>query len=219
MSNERAVLWDLDGTLIDSRRQHWQAWHATMADEGFALTEEQFAATFGQRNDRVLRTLLGPELPPGEITRISEAKEALYRELISSEGISLLPGAEDWLARLRATGWRQALASSAPRQNIAAILAALGLDGTFAAVVGSEDVQRGKPDPQVFLIAAEQLAVAPARCIVVEDAHAGIAAAQQGGMRTIAVRTTHNDVQADLVVDMLSDLPADAFVRLIGDGG
>src|SRR5919201_1690248 len=127
----RAVIWDLDGTLIDSAEYHWLAWQETLAAERYHLTRERFAASFGQRNDAVLRSYFGPDFPPGEIERIGAAKEARYRELVRTRGIELLPGVGDWLARLKADLWRQAIATSAPSLNIEAILAALGLEAIF----------------------------------------------------------------------------------------
>ncbi|WP_052343876.1 HAD family hydrolase [Kallotenue papyrolyticum] len=211
----RAVLWDMDGTLLDSAEYHWLSWREALAAEGYALTREQFARTFGQRNDTILRTLFGPELSDAAIQRIGDAKEQRYRELIRERGIDLLPGARDWLARLHAAGWRQAIASSAPRLNIEAILDVLAIRPFFDALVSAEDVQRGKPDPQVFLVAAARLDVPPERCVVVEDAAAGVEAARRAGMRVIAVGTAHPPHSADLVTPSLDRLPEDAFERLI----
>jgi HAD superfamily hydrolase (TIGR01509 family) len=211
----RAVLWDMDGTLLDSAEYHWLAWQEILAGERFELAHHQFVATFGQRNDTILRDWLGADLPIGDIDRIGAAKEARYRELVRAGGITLLPGVEGWLVRLNADGWRQAIASAAPRANVEAIVAALDIAPYFAAISSAEDVQRGKPDPQVFLVAAERVGVPPERCIVIEDAPAGLLGAQRGGMRAIGVRSSHADLQADIVVDTLAELPDDAFERLL----
>ena len=213
----RAVLWDMDGTLLDSAEYHWLSWRDTMAAEKADFSYEYFIKTFGQRNDTILRDLFGPGLPPAEVDRIAAAKEALYRKLVRERGVRPLPGVERWLRRLRETGWRQAVASSAPRLNVDAILAALGIAQLFDAVTSAEDVTRGKPDPQVFLTAAARLGVAPDRCVVVEDAPAGVEGARRGGMRAIGVRSSHKELRADVVVDSLDELPDDAFDRLIGD--
>ncbi len=205
----------MDGTLLDSAEYHWLAWCEILADEGVELTHAQFVATFGQRNDTILRDWMGADLLIGEIDRIGEAKEARYRELVQAGGITLLPGVERWLMRLQAAGWYQAIASAAPRANVEAIMAALGIAAYFDAISSSEDVQRGKPDPQVFLVAAERVGVPPARCIVIEDAPAGLMGAQRGGMRAIGVRSSHADLQADIVVDTLADLADDALDRLL----
>jgi beta-phosphoglucomutase len=214
-SAPRAVLWDMDGTLLDSAEYHWLAWREILASERYELEHSQFVATFGQRNDTILRGWLGADLPISEVDRIGQAKEARYRALVQAGGIALLPGVERWLRRLQADGWRQAIASAAPRANVEAIVAALDIEAYFDAISSAEDVQRGKPDPQVFLVAAERVGVPPARCVVIEDAPAGLLGAQRGGMRSIGVRSSHAELQADIVVDTLAELPDDAFERLI----
>jgi beta-phosphoglucomutase family hydrolase len=211
----RAVLWDMDGTLLDSAEYHWRTWQEVLEPEGHILTRDRFTATFGRRNQAVLRELLGRDVPESEMTRIETTKEARYRELVRTGGIKPLPGVVDWLARLRDAGWRQAIASSAPRLNIATILETLGLAAMFDAVAGSEDVTRGKPDPQIFLVAAAKLDLPPARCIVVEDALAGVEAAHQAGMRCIGVGPSHTTLPADVTVPSLVALPSDVFDRLV----
>jgi beta-phosphoglucomutase len=213
----RAVLWDADGTLFDSMEYHWQAWHATIAAENHELTREQFEWGFGRLNASILRNHLGADLPDGEVERISEAKEQRYRALVRANGIELLPGVRTWLDRLKANGWRQAIASSAPRANLDVILAALKLSNWFDAVVGAEDVTRGKPDPQVYLIAAQRLEVPPARCLVIEDAAAGIEGAQRAGMQAIGVGPNHARLGAAVHARALDQLSADTPERLVSE--
>jgi beta-phosphoglucomutase len=210
------VLWDLDGTLIDSAGYHWLAWRDTLAAEGRAVTPADFANCFGMRNDEILRDLYGEGVAPEWIERISEAKEESYRRLLRERGLAFLPGAETWLARLRRSGFRQALASSAPRPNIDAVLAILGLGDYLDVVVSADDVGRGKPDPAIFLAAAERLRLPPRRCVVVEDAPAGLEAARRAGMRAIGVLSDHHaELSADLVVPSLEAVPEDAFETLL----
>jgi beta-phosphoglucomutase len=211
----RAVLWDVDGTLIDSSEYHWLSWRDALAAENFPLTREQFAAIFGRRNDEILREYFGPGFPAAEVARVGDAKETRYRALVRERGIALLPGVRRWLDRLRGEGWRQAMASSAPRANLEAIITALGIGDYFAVIVSAEDVTRGKPDPQVFLTAAEKLGVAPASCVVVEDAPSGVEAARRAGMRAVGVLTAHADLGADIVVRTLEELPDNAFDGLL----
>ncbi len=213
-----AVLWDLDGTLVDSEELHWRAWQETMTAEGVPITWEQFQATFGQRNDSFVPLWLGARATPELVARISDAKEACYRRLVRERGLTPAPGAAEWVRRLQREGWRQAIASSAPRENVEVMLDALGLRDCFQATVAAEDVERGKPDPQVFLLAASRLGVPPERCIVVEDAPAGIEAARRAGMRSIFLRHTGTRAPADLVVASLQELSADAFERLLEAG-
>lgn len=213
-----AVLWDLDGTLLDSRELHWLAWREVLAAEGHALTEMEFAATFGQRNDAIIPALLGTEVPASTIERIDRAKEIRYRRLVRMRGIDLLPGVEDWLERLRAAGWRQALATSAPRANVDTILEVLGIGDYFAAIAAAEDVTRGKPEPDVFLLAGAALAVPVYRCVVVEDSLAGIQAAQRAGMRCIGVGPNWASLPADLAVPTLAGLEENAFEWVLEHG-
>jgi beta-phosphoglucomutase len=210
----RGVLWDLDGTLADSSEFHWQAWREAMAAAGVPIMREQFLASFGQRNDAILSRWLGASATPERIRQIGDAKEARYRELIAAAGLQPLPGAAEWVRRLHAEGWRQAIASSAPRLNVETMVAVLGFGDYIDAVVGAEDVQRGKPDPEVFLTAAERIGVPANRCIVVEDAAAGIEAARRGGMRSIGVGAA-STLPADLRARTLDELPVDAFERLL----
>ena len=123
---------------------------------GHALTDEQFASWFGQRNDAILRRYFGDAITPAEIARIGEGKEAAYRVMVREHGIEPLPGVRRWLARLHDAGWRQAVASSAPPANIEVILDVLGLEDCFDAWVSAEEVAHGKPAPDVFLRAAEK---------------------------------------------------------------
>jgi beta-phosphoglucomutase family hydrolase len=211
----RAVLWDVDGTLVDSLEYHWLSWRAALSREGYALTREQFLSTFGRRNDEILRTYFGDDITMDRIARISLDKEEAYREMVRQRGIEPLPGVRRWLYQLKADGWRQAIASSAPHANLDVILAALDVRDCFDAIVSAEEVERGKPDPQIFLAAAAKVQTPPDRCVVVEDAPAGTEAARRAGMRAIGVLTTHAQLEADRVVRSLDELDAAAFASLI----
>ena len=212
----RAVLWDLDGTLVDSEDYHWQSWQHALSLDGVSVTRDQFKATFGQRNEGILRGWLGPDATLERINRVADAKETEYRRLAAAHGLTPLPGAAEWLVRLQAAGWKQAIASSAPRLNVDVMLRALHLEQYFDAIVSSENVTRGKPEPDVFLTAANHLAVPPDRCIVVEDAAAGVEAARRAGMRSIGVSRTAV-LPSDVFVRSLTELPEDLFDRLVGE--
>ena len=210
----RAVLWDLDGTLVDSGDYHWRAWRDTMRAEGLELTYQQFLDSFGQKNDRILTSWLGARATPDVIRRVGDTKEALYRKFATVEGLTPLPGAAEWVRRLHRDGWRQAIGSSAPAENVRVMLSALSLDRYFDGIVSAEEVTAGKPDPQVFLKAAGKLHVPPAACIVVEDAAAGIEAGRRAGMKTIGV-SRDAVLPADVFVRSLAELPVEAFDRLV----
>jgi len=215
MTAVRAVLWDMDGTLIDSEEFHWTSWRDTLVAEGIAVTREQFLSVFGQRNDSIIPQWLGAATTPERVQRIANAKEQLYRDLVRKKGISPLPGVANWVRRLHDQGWLQAIASAAPRPNIDVVLEALGAAHRFQAIVSAEDVHKGKPDPEVYLTAASRVGVPPGSCIVVEDAAAGIEGARRAGMRSIGVSHNGKHLSADVVVQSLELLDSDAFGTLL----
>ncbi len=181
-----AVLWDVDGTLVDTAELHYQAWQALAREIGKPFTRADFAGTFGWRNPEIIPKLFGiPDTSP-DVARLGDRKEHLYREE-AKKGVALLPGVRPLLDAILANGGRQAIGSSAPRHNIDLILDMTGTHGKFAAIVAMEDTERGKPDPEVFLQGGCRLAIDPARCIVMEDAPVGIQAAKAGGMHAIGV--------------------------------
>jgi beta-phosphoglucomutase len=183
--------------------------------EGIGITREQFRSSFGQRNDSIITQWLGAAANPERIARIADAKEELYRDLLREKGVVPLPGVTQWLRRLEERGWFQALASSAPRANIEVILAVLGTAHCFQGITSAEDVRRGKPDPEVYLVAASRVGVRPARCVVVEDAAVGIEGARRAGMRSIGVDRSGKHLAADIMVKSLDLLSGDAFDRLV----
>ena len=212
MSNQtKAVIWDLDGTLINSVDQHWDAWREVMAEENITLTFEDFVADFGKRNDEILRGRIDAGMTDEEVARIALSKEEKYRHFIRTKGLVLLPGAEHWLRQLKADAWPQALGTSAPQGNIDAVFDVLEIKQFFDAVMSSEQVKAGKPAPDVFLAAAAKMNIAPEDCIVVEDAPAGIEAARRAGMKSVGVLTTHSQLDGDWVFDSLDQIPADFF--------
>jgi len=215
MNGSKAVLWDMDGTLVNSEELHWISWRKTMAMEYVVITREQFLSTFGQRNDSIVPAWLGCAATAERIGRIAEAKEELYRHLVRRVGVAPEPGVATWLDRLQKHGWQQAIASAAPRANIDAVLEALSAEHFFQSIVSAEDVHRGKPDPEVYVLAASRVGVPAERCIVVEDAGAGIEGARRAGMRSIGVSHNGKDLQADVVVESLEQLEPGAFDRLL----
>lgn len=213
----KAVLWDLDGTLIDSSEWHWLAWQEILHGEGYPFTYEEFQRDFGRRNDELLVQYFGEDADPARLVDIGDRKEARYRRYVEDHGVVILPGVEDWLGFLGEAGWRMAVATSAPRENLGIILDVSGLALAFDAVVAKDDVSRGKPDPEVFLKAAAMLGVDPARAIVVEDAPAGVEGARAGGMLAIGVGPRHAELGADLSAERLDDLDDDAFDVLLAN--
>lgn len=213
---ESAAIFDLDGVLIDSARFHFEAWQALGEAIGRPVTPEFFCGTFGMTNASILTRLCGTEPAAPELARLAEQKERFYREQIRGRA-EALPGSKELVRELKGHGWRIALGTSAPRANVTLILDELALSDYFDAVSCEGDYQHGKPAPDVFLTAAEKLAVAPARCIVFEDAVAGVEAAKAAGMLCVAVTTTRHREElkrADRIVDTLSELSSDSLAAL-----
>jgi len=213
VSNRWASIFDWDGVVIDSSRQHEESWERLASEEARPLPEGHFKAGFGRKNEFIIPQILQWTADSAEVRRLSLRKEALYREIIVERGLEPLPGVRPWLERLAAAGIPCAIGSSTHRENIEVSLDVLGLRTFFQDIVTSEDVSHGKPDPEVFLKAAEKLGIAPALCVVFEDAHVGIEAAHRAGMRVIAVATTNPlaDLgKADRAVMRLDELTIEA---------
>lgn len=221
-NNGYGVIWDVDGTLVDTAELHFDAWVKLASDLRRDFTRADFAATFGKRNPEIIGTLFQPGLDEEQVADLGDKKEIYYREE-AQHGVALLPGTQALLEGLHSEGFKQALGSSAPRQNLELILASTKSAGLFEAVVGSEDTSRGKPDPQVFLIAAEKIGVPPEKCLVFEDAVAGVEAAKAAGMKCIAVtfvghhsRESLIAAGADLVVPSLELVSIGTVKELLG---
>lgn len=186
MSNSiQAVIWDLDGVILDSADEHRRAWKRLAEDEGVVFTDEDFWATFGKRNNDIIPHYWHVTSAE-QLQELADRKEQYFRAFIR-ETAAFLPGAEELMRDLHIAGFAQAMASSTPTENIALISQLLGLERYLSAFISGETVARGKPAPDIFLRAAEALNVTPAACVVIEDAVAGVQAAHAAGMSCIAV--------------------------------
>ncbi|GCE24797.1 beta-phosphoglucomutase [Dictyobacter alpinus] len=181
----RAIIWDLDGVIIDSAEEHKRSWYRLAEREGLPFSDQQFHDTFGMRNGAIIPILWG-DMPAARIQELADLKEAYFREFVRDTAAPL-PGAIELLTALRDAGYMQALASSTPIKNIEVISEVLGLKKYLSALISGETVPHGKPAPDVFLKAAAELRVEPPKSLVIEDAVAGIEAARRGGMYSIAV--------------------------------
>jgi beta-phosphoglucomutase len=208
-----AVIFDVDGVLVDSYRAHFRSWRDVAVEAGVEMTEAEFATTFGRRSRDIIRHFFGPTVTGPAVAEMDDRKEARFRELIADE-FPAMDGAVELIRDLQSAGFRLALGSSGPPANVELVLARLGMPLAFSAVVTCVDVTRGKPDPQVFQVAAERLGADAARCAVIEDAPTGIAAAHAAGMTSIALLSTGRresdfaDTAPDLVVHSLRELSA-----------
>jgi beta-phosphoglucomutase len=216
----RGVIFDVDGVLVDSYAAHFESWQRLGLELGFVMTEEQFVATFGRTSREIIRELW-PHLAATDeqVRRIDDRKESLYREIIAAD-FPAMDGAGELIDALAAAGFRLAVGSSGPPENVHLVLDKLGRRDWFAGVVTGRDVSRGKPDPQVFELAAERLGLPPGRCLVIEDAPAGIAAAKAAGARCLGLASAGREeaalAAADRVVRSLREVGVEDVERLLG---
>jgi len=218
MDRPRAVLFDMDGVLIDSYLAHRTSWRQLAAERGLTFTDADFDATFGRTSREVIAAVWGAQsFSPEQIAQMDDRKEDLFRQLIEAD-FPLMPGAPRLLRLLEAAGYRLAVASSGPPENVALCVAHLDRYVPFGAVVTGQDVARGKPHPEVFLTAAARLGGAAGDCVVVEDAPAGVEAAHAAGMACVALVSTGRRrdrlAAAERVVDHLDELSVEDFDRL-----
>lgn len=217
-----AVIWDVDGTLVDTAELHFRAWERMVQELDQPFSRAEFAATFGRRNPEIIHYLFGSRFNETEIADIGFRKEEYYKAAAREHGVELLPGVRNVLQALHDAGFKQAIGSSAPRGNVDLILQLTKTAPFFDAIVSMEDTQRGKPDPQVFQVAAQRLGAESGHCLVVEDAPAGVQAAKAGGMKCLAVRfIDHHSADtlqiagADRIVTSLEQVTVDSIRELL----
>lgn len=209
----RSVLFDLDGTMVDNMRYHADAWIEMGKKLGHPLTREYIQREFsGRKNEELFPSLLGRPLAAAELERLSEEKEARYRELFAPH-VRLLDGLDAFLDRLIERGIAIGIATAAPAANRDLVLERSGLSRRIHVVVGAEQVQRGKPAPDLFLAAARQLGCQPSTTLVFEDAVLGVQAGRAAGMRVCGVTTSESSdvllaAGAHFTVRDFTELPA-----------
>ncbi len=190
-----ALIFDMDGTLVDSMPYHEKAWELMFPELGVTVDRfEFFTWSAGLTNKEIFPRLLGRDLSPAELGVLAGRKEALYRDCYRQH-MKVMPGAIELLTRARVQGVKTALGTAAPPENIDLVIGGMNLHEHFPVIVGGGDVKNGKPDPEIFLRCAEKMSIEPARCIVFEDTPAGIEAAYRAGMRCVAITTTLTEAQ------------------------
>jgi HAD superfamily hydrolase (TIGR01509 family) len=184
---QRAILWDLDGTIADTEAIHYRTWQRVLGARGIEQSYEQYLASFGRSNAELLPELLGPQATPEEIHALADEKEAVFRELLGQSALQTLPGVVGWLEHFRQRRVRQVISSSGPMANIAATVSQLGIADYFACLLSGAALPKGKPDPALFFYSAAAAGADPAHCLVIEDSLHGIEAARRAGMPSVAV--------------------------------
>ena len=213
----KAIIWDMDGVIADTSLYHLKGWQIVLQKRGVNYTEEDFQRNTGKRNDSIIKSALGEKIPQNEIMAIAREKDETFRQLMG-QNIRPFPGVLKLITSLKEHGFKIAIGSAAPMENIQLITQSLKIDNYFDAIVSSWEVTKGKPDPQIFLLAAQKLGVEAERCIVIEDAIAGVAASRRAGMHCIAVTntSTKEDLrEADLIIDTLEKITIDDLERLL----
>jgi beta-phosphoglucomutase len=219
MPSSQAVIFDVDGVLVDSYHAHYQSWQLVCREHGLEMTLDQFVATFGRTSREIIVELWSDKFAtPAKVAQLDDRKEELFRDILRRD-FPHMDGAADLIDNLQRSGFRLAVGSSGPPDNVNLVLDQLQRRSAFQGVVTALDVQRGKPDPQVFLLGARRVDVPPQRCVVIEDAPAGVAAAHAAGMKCIAIVSTgrvRESLQAaDLTVDSLRELDAPRIAAVL----
>jgi beta-phosphoglucomutase len=218
MATSQAVIFDVDGVLVDSYQAHFQSFRVMLDELGTQFTEAQFRALFGRTTRDIVAQLHDNKLSDEEIRAFDDRKEALFRDILRQD-FPAIDGAAELVASLAEAGFALAVGSSGPPENVQLALDCLSCGKLFSAQVTGGDVTHGKPDPQVFVLAAQRLGVPPERCAVVEDASAGVEAANRAEMTSIGLTGTATREQlshARLVVDSLRELSPESIANLIG---
>lgn len=215
------AIFDMDGTLLDSYHAHRKAWQDTMTELGIDYSNDEFRRHFGQRNEEIIEDIfqcLGRPVPDrSTMQEIADRKESLFRSVVVDD-CSEMPGTTGLLTALHQQGWKLAVGSSAPRANVELALELLGLKELISTTVCGCDVERGKPEPDVFLKAATRLGLEPRQCLVVEDAPAGIEAAHRAGMPAVAIQCPYQAADlsaADRQVESFDECPEPELRTLI----
>jgi beta-phosphoglucomutase len=189
-STKRALIFDMDGTIVDNMAFHTQSWVTFFERRGRAIdADEFFRTTAGRQGKEIIRSHMGEDLGDDEVAVLNHEKEAVYRELYAPH-LKAVDGFEDLIADARSQGIALAVGTAAPPANVEFTLDGLDLRRHFETIVGATDVPRGKPHPDVFLEAAKRCGAEPANCIVFEDAPLGVEAARRAGMRVVVITTT-----------------------------
>jgi beta-phosphoglucomutase len=217
MMNDFAVIFDMDGVLVDNFEYHQKAWQIFLEKYEIFITGDFRTKIFGGTNKEHLEVFFRRKLTQSEIKEFEETKEAIYRSIYEEE-IKPVDGLKSFLELLRINKIPVALATSSPRVNIRFILERTGTTEYFSLILDSSSVNKGKPDPEIYLKSAKLLNFKPGKCIVIEDSHNGILAAKSAGNKVIGITTTHTAsdlVGVDLVINDFNELNMTILKNLV----
>ena len=200
----KAVIFDMDGVMVDNNPYHKKAWRTFVQNHGFDFSEEDLKQhIYGKTNRDILTFVFGPKITEEEIRQYANEKEKMY-EVLYRDFIKPVNGLVGFLDLLHSKNIPIAVATSAPPQNVKFVLTAIDVKKYFNIIVDDTEVKKGKPDPEIYLTTAKKLNINPSNCIVFEDSLSGVKSALNAGMKVVAITTTHTKEElsnANLVVD------------------
>ena len=196
----------MDGTMVDNMMTHHRGWQKTLAAYGLQLTLEDVIATCHGKNVEIIERLFPGKYTPVERERISFEKESGYREIFLSE-LRLLPGLAELLETAKSANIPMGIGTAAPKENVDFVLDNLGIRHYFKTVIHAEDVEKGKPEPEVFFKVADKLGVSYGDCLVFEDSPTGAKTALHAGMKAIILTTTHREEEFTGISSVLRYVP------------
>ncbi|HSW97355.1 MAG TPA: HAD family phosphatase [Candidatus Saccharimonadales bacterium] len=208
LTNIKGILFDMDGTMVDNTAYHKKAWEEFYKVHHMQFPDKDFRMKFsGKNNKQIFQMIFGENISDEDINKFADEKELMYRKLYASN-IKPIKGLFEFIEKLKKKDIKIAVATTAIKENRDFILKELGLNNAFDAIIGYEDIIKGKPNPEIFLKAAAALHIKPESCIVFEDAPSGIEAAKRAGMKTVGVVTSHTNKE------LLADRKIENFVGL-----
>jgi len=217
MSDNFCVIFDMDGVLADTGPVHYKSWKMLAEEIGVNFDREFFEETFGQQSIPITRKLVGEKPSRKKVEKWSDLKEKYYREMVKDK-LEPLPGVISLLKKLKKEGFKLAVGSSGPPENVELLLESLNVKNLFDEIITAADVSNSKPSPDVFLKVADKLNLNPENCLVIEDAPVGIKAAKRANMKIIALTTTHPReelMEADMILSDLTNLNTEKILNLI----
>jgi len=218
MTKKFAVIFDMDGVIVDSNPYHKEAWLQFAEKHNVELKEEEVPEKiFGKTNTNALRDVFGKDFTPEENEQLGEEKEAIYRDLHAKD-LEPITGLRDFLKMLKQHEIPTAVATNAPLSNVEFIMEKTGLRKYFDVVIDAGEVENGKPDPEIYLKSAEKLGMPAEQCIVMEDSVPGVEAGVRAGMKVVGITTTHSKDEldkTDLVIDEYEELTYERLAALL----
>lgn len=206
--NIKAMVFDMDGTVIDSNKLDYKAWQEVFKKHDVDLGYKEYTTLLGATSEEIIKKYI--DLNDDEIDNFIEKRESLFKKFVKEEGLYAMEQIEDLLKQIKNSGIKMALATGAQREKLNYMMEIVDLRNYFDEIVTADDVEKGKPHPETFLKAAEKFNVSPDEVIVWEDAQKGVEAAKNGNFRCVAITTTNGSKEglekADVTIDTYKNI-------------